>query len=319
MSAFNEITRAIEKLIDVCANGIGIVYEPRHLIKMAEAYKQANSVLGPENTQLSYNDGRITINPGQQNQIAQFTKSVDSIQENSLNRINYQGKSYQKNIEKVIGVAVDQLKNDEEISEAPVGHSWSDAFFNDAAHIFDDELQILWGKILAGEIAEPGKYSLKTLSILRTLSKKDAELFERYSHTVFKKGEIFYIWSNLNLLKENGGNLIEKENLTSLGLLTSEALNWTLFKNSREAEAFEYGKYVVFLSPKPETKTFLLNFYNLSQSGIELMSILPERNIQYLENISNYCRQKGVTMEYSKINHIRDGQINYSLPKKSFS
>jgi len=318
MSTFDGITKAIDKLIQVCATGIGIVYEPRHLIKMAEAYKRADKILDSVDAQLSFDDGKISICSAQPLKLSQLTQSTDSIQEDSQSRINYQEKQYQENIEKTIGFAVEELQNDENISEDSVDISWSDAFFNDAAHIFDEDLQILWGKILAGEIANPGKYSLKTLSILRTLSKKDAKLFEKYSQTVFKKNEIFFVWSDCNLITQNESNLIEKESLVSLGLLTSEGLNWTLFENSRLPEAFEYGEHIVLLNSKQETKKFTLGFYNLSQAGIELMSILPERNIQYLQNISKYCKPKNVILEYSKINYINNGSINYSLPTKSF-
>ncbi|WP_321301027.1 DUF2806 domain-containing protein [uncultured Sphaerochaeta sp.] len=318
MSSIEGLTKAIFKMIEVCANGIGIIYEPRHLIKMAEAYKKAQDVLDSSNTHLTYNDGKITINPTPSNLSIQPTASVDSIEVNSLNRINYQKSLHQENIEKIIGFAVNQLNPDEEISEAPVDRSWSDTFFNDAAHIYDQDLQILWGRILAGEVAKPGKYSLRTLSILRTLSKKDAELFERISKTVFSKGNVFFILSEFELSIYNTYSLIEKEHLASLGLLTSEDLHWNLFTRSKEPETFTYGNLIVFMTLKPEKKNFPLHFYNLSQVGIELMSILPDRNFQYLKAISDYYKPKGVILEYSKITYVRDGINNYSLPKKSF-
>lgn len=48
---------------------------------------------------------------------------------------------------------------------------------NEAQFVSENELRHLWGTILAGEIAAPGSVSLKTLDIVKTVSKEDADAF----------------------------------------------------------------------------------------------------------------------------------------------
>ena len=54
---------------------------------------------------------------------------------------------------------------------------WVSRFFDIAAGITTEQLQYLWGRILAGEIKQPGSFSLRTLDVLRNLSRKEAESF----------------------------------------------------------------------------------------------------------------------------------------------
>lgn len=50
-----------------------------------------------------------------------------------------------------------------------------------AAGISSDELQQIWGKVLAGEVKSPGRFSLRTLEFLRNLSQAEAQAIERIS------------------------------------------------------------------------------------------------------------------------------------------
>ena len=50
-------------------------------------------------------------------------------------------------------------------------------FLGYAEGMEDPYLQELWGKVLAGEIQQPGSYSLRTLDVLSAMTQKEAELF----------------------------------------------------------------------------------------------------------------------------------------------
>lgn len=54
---------------------------------------------------------------------------------------------------------------------------WFVRFYEAVGNISDEEMQELWAKILAGEIARPSSFSLKTIDTLRNISRNDAELF----------------------------------------------------------------------------------------------------------------------------------------------
>ena len=41
------------------------------------------------------------------------------------------------------------------------------------------EMQLIWAQLLAGEVAEPGTFSLRTLQLVRNLQESDARLFRK--------------------------------------------------------------------------------------------------------------------------------------------
>ena len=56
---------------------------------------------------------------------------------------------------------------------------WTSSFSSGAQGASSDEMQDLWARILAGEIASPGCTSVRTLAILRNLDQSTAQLFKR--------------------------------------------------------------------------------------------------------------------------------------------
>ena len=65
----------------------------------------------------------------------------------------------------------------EEVSALPdqrVGRDWTQAWREGAEQVSEKHLQILWARLLSGEVASPGTYSLRTLHTLRTLSTSEA-------------------------------------------------------------------------------------------------------------------------------------------------
>ena len=49
-----------------------------------------------------------------------------------------------------------------------------------AGYVSQDELQVLWGKTLAGEVRKPGSVSRRTISVLRTMDQHVAAIFARF-------------------------------------------------------------------------------------------------------------------------------------------
>jgi hypothetical protein len=49
-------------------------------------------------------------------------------------------------------------------------------------------MQLLWGKLLAGEVARPGNFSLRTLNVLQNLTRSEALAFEAICAASMKSG-----------------------------------------------------------------------------------------------------------------------------------
>lgn len=81
---------------------------------------------------------------------------------------------------------------------------WFVRFYEAVGNISDEVMQDLWAKLLAGEVAEPSSFSLKTIDVIRNLSKQDAELFSLIcSHSVMTRGQNFLPHYDTYLEKHN--------------------------------------------------------------------------------------------------------------------
>jgi hypothetical protein len=56
-------------------------------------------------------------------------------------------------------------------------NDWITNFFDKCRIVSDEEMQVLWAKILAGEANSPGTYSKRTVNFLGSLEKDEAQLF----------------------------------------------------------------------------------------------------------------------------------------------
>lgn len=56
---------------------------------------------------------------------------------------------------------------------------WFHAFIELAENIYSATMQELWAKIFAVELSHPGSFSLRSLQTLKSLTQRDAKLFER--------------------------------------------------------------------------------------------------------------------------------------------
>lgn len=85
-----------------------------------------------------------------------------------------------------------------------IGIDWFVRFFEDAGKISDEDMQDLWAKVLAGEIKQPGSFSLRTLDTLKNLSKDEAEILQFVTSCAVQIGDRHYICIEDNLKKKYG-------------------------------------------------------------------------------------------------------------------
>ena len=68
---------------------------------------------------------------------------------------------------------------EKQVPDQDVDHDWTARFFAEVQDVSSEKMQQIWAKILAGEVETPGRTAMQTLSILRKMPQRDAELFER--------------------------------------------------------------------------------------------------------------------------------------------
>lgn len=85
-----------------------------------------------------------------------------------------------------VKVAIDELNDGKPTidAEAEIDDDWLNLYAKIAEDKSSEELQGLFGKILAGEIQRPGTFSLRTLQFLSTLAKTDAQAISNFCSCV---------------------------------------------------------------------------------------------------------------------------------------
>ena len=107
------------------------------------------------------------------------TASDVDIGETITERVRYRGRARLSNIGAAVGHAATVLDN-KQVSDGAIDPDWTARFFNDVQDVSSEEMHVLWGRILAGEVESAGRTSLRTLGVLRDLDQATARLFVRF-------------------------------------------------------------------------------------------------------------------------------------------
>ena len=184
----------------------------------------------------------------------------------------------QDNLEKVLEIAGNQLQFAEDVSDEPVEGDWLARFFNITKDIGTSELQFIWGKILAGEIVNPGNFSLRTLETIRNISADEAKVFELILPYVVSSGAARFIPTSVVTDRENGvlyGHIMQMDECGLINSSSVTSLGLKVPPKCKEHPILDNGKEVLLISNPVEIEFSAdLPVYPLTRSAIELMKIL---------------------------------------------
>lgn len=248
-------SRRTKELID--ANTYGI----ERAIELGEKYTGYN---------FSYSNGKITVSDSKPEELIARAR----------NRILAEAVKKQINCERVLMLAANEAQQSESVSDKPLDEDWLTRFFDIVGDVSSEDMQLVWSKILAGEIKQPGKFSLRTLETIRNVSKSEAEMFQKVVPLVMKSGiapEIrYFVFSNEGILEKYGITYDMVLNLRECGLLsTSESSIGGLVSNPKEHFVAHNDKKTIIIWGKNNVEVNL--FYGvhiLTRAGSELYSIL---------------------------------------------
>jgi hypothetical protein len=161
-SGLAALSTPVTVLIEKIAGAVGVLYEPKRIVRKAAAEAAAAQITAFSNLEIS------------------------DIQARTLQRIMYAESRKQENIEKITAQAVATLPND--AKPETLNEDWVTNFFNKCENVSDEEMQSLWANLLSGEATHPGTYSKRTVELVSMLDKNDAELFTRFCQFVWLFG-----------------------------------------------------------------------------------------------------------------------------------
>ncbi len=173
---------ALEKLLDCAASGIGAVAGPmlapwrasqNAKARLIGAQAEADSLRLIADAQADARRSLVEPDETGGGELEVVTGGI-------MQRIEFQEKKRQANIVSVVQDAAAEL-NGQEVPDHEPDADWTARFFNDVQDVSSKELQRIWSRILAGEVGTPGRTSLRTLSILKNMSREHAEIFSNLS------------------------------------------------------------------------------------------------------------------------------------------
>jgi Protein of unknown function (DUF2806) len=178
----------------------------------------------------------------------------------------------QRNREKIVQIAVEDLMQSPPHVEATaeIDDDWLGLFSSIAAKKSREDMQSLWGKVLAGEIRQPGSFKLRTLQALAVLEPAEAKLIHKHMAYVVNDDSLFCGQEN-SLIQFS--TLLELENLDIVrGVGSSFSLDIT---KSHDTNAYVRMGHrdAIFANSKSEITVNLRKVYPLTSFGREMFQI----------------------------------------------
>lgn len=227
------------------------------------------------------------------------------------------------NVDQVAEIAAADLKSEPQAVESDlaaetpsISEDWLNAFESEAAQMSSEQMQRLFGKILAAEIRRPSSYSIKTIKLMAQLDNRAANLFRllcslSISARIPKTNEIIDARvvsignAASNSLGAYGLSFGALNILHEYGLIISDYNSYFDYRmsvahNNRVVLPLTYQNtewaFVQKVSA-PEPKSFQVHGVAFSQSGKELLQIVDiEPNEAYTAALKDFFDKKGITM-----------------------
>ena len=291
------------KLISTVSAGIGKLYEPTHIKRIAKAKAEEIKLISGAMEECSviptqYNDGSLTLN----------NTDWDDFVRRTQGRMAFQELQKQNNIECVVANAYNILEKEQTCSEEPVEQGWINRFFDSVATVSDEDLQKLWGKVLAGEIKQPKSYSLRTLETLKNLSKHEAELFQHVASYIISTNDVSFLSNNKAIKKQFDildGDYIQLAFCGLLQMIPFTGINSSLLPNETRRTFSTNDRLLSITNNTSIEQNLSINgIYLLTSVGKELFNLLAfNPNNEYFE-------------EWVRLTHRSNNQLLFTVHEK---
>lgn len=218
------------------------------------------------------------------------------------------------NVAKAIAQAEMELKDDP--LEAPtrsIDDDWLFRWRDYAGAVSSEQLQSLWGKLLAGELKSPGSNSLRALEFLKNLSPDDATDIARLA--CFVVAGVIVVRSQQAILDIERVPLGFLLNMQELGVMSGVGaaplgLTFASDEPSRFIQVLRsHGRALVATHKNPD-KTFTLEAYKVTDVGRRILRLGRfEAHDLYLRNIGKEIKGQGFNVSIGTCRDVSDGRF----------
>ena len=298
----------------------------------------------------SESEARIKITEAVNAQIVQQIKVDPEFPQRASNTFAKKILREQFNLEKTLGFATDILKRkkydnsanqqaDPE-TEQSIDDDWFNIFEKEASQKSSKDMQLRFGRVLAGEIEKPGSYSIKAVKLLGELDQNTAALFkslcsacvvlERHYDQHILDIRVSSLGGNAgqNVLGKYGLGFDQLNILNEYNLIISDYNSQFPYYSSIVDERsmgspfWHQGRYWI-LEPLPKWDRsqwlqFKLSGVAFSRVGRELFYIVDQDPLpKYTQELNNFFSKQNLAMVEVSINRFGNGTWNYSIVNRT--
>lgn len=248
--------------------------------------------------------------------VPQIEQIVSEVANTKLHEIVKEEISVIKAIEYAAEYVETEKIEDEKPSEKPTD-DWLNKWKKRTQEFTDEDALKLWGKVLAGEFASPGRYSYKFLDWMSNITPKDAELISKLMENVFE--DLYYRGENIdNNVPLNYNELLMLQELNVIQGVESSGMAVTMF--SCKNDYFEKimlsanQKKMIYIKHSNSTaKAELKNICSLTRIGKEVKKLCNVNvNQNMIQMIGEKLIKQGFEVFYTDVYSVDAETINYS-------
>jgi hypothetical protein len=258
-----DLAKPADTLVARFCDGIGGIFRPIQIKRVAKAETAAETI------RMRGEIDRIAL-------VTSAAQSGDELTRRAIGRMVEQEIRHQTNMEEILGIAIANISAD--AKPEALENDFVSAVFDKCKNVSDEDLRHLWGNIIAREANVPKSICRKTLDVVATLERSDAELFSKLGSFCFDFGgsKPFLTKAIEPILASHGLHFRELIHLSDLGLIQHNPVGFSQWRTLEDQcpELTLSGKegHVVVRKNEPGTLAVDYGQARLTRVGKELLN-----------------------------------------------
>lgn len=301
-------SNGIQKLYNCVSRGLGTFMVPQEVRSIIEKEAEQIEMIDAEGGIV---EETIELYRNKKQPVAE----VKELYGRTCSRMLYQEMRKQQNIENVVSKAKEELIEENQVSQDDVNEDWLLRFFNSVQDISNEDMQRLWGKVLAGEIKKPNTFSLRSLDVLSKMTKEEAQLFAELRPYIISYRGTVAILNDDNLNKKYNILYSKILQLAECNLIDSSAIMSITLTIAKEYPLNIVYDMEFLKSNNEDMKKISIPIYKLTQTGMDILGVVDEKyDKDYFHDVVKYLLNKNKEISFSLHQIIQknlDGGIKY--------
>lgn len=181
------------------------------------------------------------------------------------------------------------------LSQAVINAEWVMRWRQSAQDSYSPELQVIWARMIAMEVASPGRFSRDTILKLSQLDRNDLDKLSLLAK--YAMDEVIFDARNDYFDTRFHRSLFE--DLEELGIFSSIGganllKNFASLSQDRYVHLLSVGRRGLLLTTEDRRAVFTMPIIKLSRTGRQLLTLCSaETDLAYLNRIGQFAKQQG--------------------------